>query len=170
MDLDEICRRDRRIGRAMASVLRDLTARLSRDDVARTAGLEPTYFSKRFQEVTDMTFASWSRSVRVEAASQLLKTTGQRIADIAADVGYGNTTTFERAFRKVTGMCPSHYRARAARKNTSNAEKKLTDARHKQRSQRLELPTFRTWSGRGGTNGMKTVEAVQSWTLLLTGI
>ena len=122
MDLDLIARRDRRIARATQIVLRDLTVRRSRDDVARAVGLEPTYFSRRFQEIVGVAFARWGKSVRVRVACELLGTTDRQVRDIAAAVGYQGVTTFERVFRQVTGMCPTEYRAAKDSRNTPTAE------------------------------------------------
>ena len=128
MDLDLIARKDRRIARAMLAVLQDLSVHPSRDHIARTANLESTHFSKRFKDVVGVTFAFWNRSVRVDAAGRLLATTDRQIRDISAAVGYSNTTTFERAFRKMTGMCPSDYRAMNLPTNPQNAERNPPNA------------------------------------------
>ena len=47
---------------------------------------------------------------RVELASELLQTTHLKIGDIARIVGYSESTHFSRAFRRVTGNTPRHYR------------------------------------------------------------
>ena len=86
-----------------------------RDEAARIARLEPTHFSRRFKDVVGVTFASWSRAVRVDVSCQLLLATDRQVQDIAVAVGYANLTTFERVFRRMTGLAPSEYRANARR-------------------------------------------------------
>jgi transcriptional regulator GlxA family with amidase domain len=115
MELDLIAHKDRRIAKALANVLQNLSTRPSRTEVARVACLEPTYFSKRFRRVVGQSYASWNRAIRVDKACGILRTTDRSVQQVGRDVGYADTTTFERVFRKLTGMCPSAYRRRTKR-------------------------------------------------------
>jgi transcriptional regulator GlxA family with amidase domain len=106
----------------MAIVLRDLTVRHSRTAVAQAASVEPTYFSKLFRDTVGLTFRDWNKTIRVAAAQTLLRTSDRQIRDIAAAVGYADLTTFERVFRKTTGMRPREYRVEEL-SATPNAKK-----------------------------------------------
>jgi AraC-like DNA-binding protein len=101
---------DRRVARVLRYVAEDLTRRPKLADVSRLAGLELTYFSKRFRIVVGFSYAEWSTRLRVHRAGHFLEIADLSITAIAAAVGYMDVTTFERAFRRIEGMCPREFR------------------------------------------------------------
>ncbi|WP_152393449.1 helix-turn-helix domain-containing protein [Paenibacillus guangzhouensis] len=72
--------------------------------------LTPTYISKLFKEHTEKNFIDYLIETRVKAAVALLMDKNRKINDIAEEVGYNNTRSFLRAFKKYTGMTPSEHR------------------------------------------------------------
>jgi AraC-like DNA-binding protein len=117
---------DRRVARVLRYLAADLTRRPTLGDVSRVAGLETTYFSKRFRAIVGIPYADWSRRLRVHHARELLQIADLSITAVAATVGYMDVTTFERAFRRVEGTCPREYRRlhqrdRAANTNTNGS-------------------------------------------------
>lgn len=72
--------------------------------------LSPTYISKLFKEYTENNFIDYLIETRIHASKQLLTDKNRKINDIAEEVGYTNTRSFLRAFKKYTGMTPSEYR------------------------------------------------------------
>lgn len=102
---------DRRIFRVMELLKRDLSQKHSLDEAARTAGLSPTYLSRRFRELQGVTFSDWAARTRVEEAKRLLRIIDLPITVIAISVGYCDPTTFARAFRRYEGLSPRQYRA-----------------------------------------------------------
>jgi two-component system, response regulator YesN len=122
---------DRRVARVLRYLAEDLTRRPTLGDVSRVAGLETTYFSKRFRAIVGVSYAEWSRRLRVQHARELLEIADLSITAIAAAVGYIDVTTFERAFRRVEGTCPREYRRLLHRNrlsNTRNAETTTDDS------------------------------------------
>jgi AraC-like DNA-binding protein len=72
-----------------------------------------------------MTFTQWNACVRVEEAKRLLVAIDLSITAVGASVGYEDVTTFERAFKRIEGICPRGYRrriTRTAETETPNAE------------------------------------------------
>ena len=57
-----------------------------------------------------LVYSELVEQTRVELASELLQATHLKIGDIARIVGYSESTHFSRAFRRVTGNTPRHYR------------------------------------------------------------
>lgn len=127
---------DRRVARVLRYVAEDLTRRPTLTDVSRIAGLEATYFSKRFRSTVGIPYAEWSTRLRVFEARELLAIADLSITAIAAAVGYMDVTTFARAFRRVEGKCPREHRylversrpgARAAELVTTSAATAVRD-------------------------------------------
>jgi AraC-like DNA-binding protein len=102
--------RDRRIARALQAAALDLGRRMSRNDCARVAHLEPAYFSKRFRIVVRTSYTEWSRQYRAQRAKELLATSDMPIAQIANALGFDDVTTFTRNFKRYVGKTPRDFR------------------------------------------------------------
>ncbi|NOU85713.1 helix-turn-helix domain-containing protein [Paenibacillus sp. LMG 31460] len=72
--------------------------------------LNPTYISKLFKEYTEKNFIDYLIEIRINASKELLVVKNRKINDIAERVGYTNTRSYLRAFKKYTGMTPTEYR------------------------------------------------------------
>ena len=83
---------------------------LSREEVAETVGLTPSYFGKVFSKETGMSFTDYLASVRIERAKELLATTQKNISEIALEVGFGSQSYFGYLFRKKEKKSPREYR------------------------------------------------------------
>jgi two-component system response regulator YesN len=117
---------DRRVARVVRYVVANLSRRVTLQDAAAVAGLEPLYFSKLFRKTVARRFTAWSGWIRVEHSKELLCIADLSITAIAAAVGYSDVTTFARTFRRCEGVCPREYRRRVvrnidAREKTENA-------------------------------------------------
>ncbi|GAK41772.1 hypothetical protein TCA2_4264 [Paenibacillus sp. TCA20] len=83
---------------------------LSLNYLSDLLNMSSTYLSTYIKEKTGSTFSEHLHRVRVEKAQELLITTGMTINRIAAQVGYVNFSSFNRMFKKETGMTPGQYR------------------------------------------------------------
>jgi len=79
-------------------------------DVARHAGMCPSYFCKRFKRVTGVHFTHYVSRFRVEKAKTLLLNHNYRISEIAFEVGFQSLTHFNRVFKHIAGQSPTSYR------------------------------------------------------------
>lgn len=79
---------------------------------ADIAALERTYFSTYFRAKVGVCFSNWLSMLRVREAKRLLRRSDRPISDVAIDVGFGNLTSLERAFKRWTGTTPSDFRRR----------------------------------------------------------
>jgi AraC-like DNA-binding protein len=70
----------------------------------------PTSMKLCFTGVLGNSVYAYLRSQRMSAAAQRLRETNDRIADVAASVGYENASKFAEAFRVCMGKSPSEYR------------------------------------------------------------
>ena len=84
--------------------------RLTEVDVAAAVGLSPFYFSKLFRKYMQTSFPGYLAAVRVRTAIRLLADEDLSITDCAFQAGFQSTTTFNKAFREVTGYSPREYR------------------------------------------------------------
>jgi len=122
---------DRRVARVVQIVKEDLSKRISRDEAARIAHLEPAYFSRCFRNAIGSSFTEWNRAIRIDKAKDLLAIVDMSVTEIAGRVGYSDVTTFERCFRAHAGAAPREFRRelvsneqriRIAESKTRNAE------------------------------------------------
>ncbi len=77
---------------------------------AGLAGMEPTYFSDFFRRKVGVPFRSWLEHVRIGHAIHLIHSRNHSITHIAHEVGFANLRSFERAFKRRTGLTPTLYK------------------------------------------------------------
>ena len=104
------------IGKALDFMRRNLHRDISRDEVARHAGISPSHFSRLLKERTGRSFTELLRQCRVDLACELLGGTRQTLAEISDTCGFCDQSYFTRVFQDVKGMTPGQFRS-AARPN-----------------------------------------------------
>jgi AraC-like DNA-binding protein len=72
--------------------------------------MTPSYVSKIFSERTGEGLLDYINRVRSVKAKALLKDKNMSINDIAGKVGFNNSATFIRVFKKIEGITPGKYR------------------------------------------------------------
>ncbi|MDF2924453.1 MAG: two component AraC family transcriptional regulator [Paenibacillaceae bacterium] len=97
---------------AKAYIEEHLAQEVSLEEVAEMLGLNASYFSQLFKQVTGETFVHYRISRRMEKAKRLLGLANYRITDISYEVGYADHPHFTKTFKKFTGISPSEYRSR----------------------------------------------------------
>jgi len=83
---------------------------LSLDRLADEFHLNPAYISRQFKEHAEGNFIDYLIQIRINAAKEMLKDKNIRIQDISEAVGYTNSRSFMRSFKKYTGLTPTEYR------------------------------------------------------------
>ena len=63
-----------------------------------------------FKKETGEGFYEFLSNYRVKKAKELLITTNFKIYEVAEKVGYNDSITFGRAFKKITGTTPNNFR------------------------------------------------------------
>ena len=86
------------------------TENVTQSEVAQKTGLSQYYFSKLFNEYTNMSFPSYLASIRIQNAKTLLENKKLSITDCAFESGFQSTTTFNKLFHEQTGCSPREYR------------------------------------------------------------
>jgi len=81
-------------------------------EMARRSGLNDRTFKRRFHSSTGYTPIDYVQSLRVEEAKHMLETTDQPIDEISEQVGYEDSGSFRRLFKRNVGTSPQRYRQR----------------------------------------------------------
>ena len=101
-----------RVTRAVRKVEREAAADLGLASLAREARLSPYHFLRVFERMTGLTPHQYVRRVRLREAATRLASEATRILEIALDCGFGDVSSFNRAFRAEFGTNPRAYRRR----------------------------------------------------------
>ena len=84
---------------------------LSISSMAEKFGFSESYFSVLFKDTLGEPYSTYLENLRLNKAGELLRTTEHSIEDISQMVGYNNSTTFRRAFKRVKGLSPQQFRS-----------------------------------------------------------
>lgn len=111
------CHRQQRVARnrvdsVIAILRRDLSQTPPLEQIAREVGCSPFYLSRTFSKETDRTIPQYLRQLRLEKASELLKTGNYNVTEAAIEVGYSSLSHFSQAFHQAFGCCPGLYPTR----------------------------------------------------------
>jgi AraC-like DNA-binding protein len=95
---------------------------LSLAELSEVFHVSPAYVSRVFRAHTGTTFQAYLTRLRLSLARSLLVESEELVSDIAVEVGYRETHTFIRAFKRSFSMTPSEYRGVARRSHIAHAE------------------------------------------------
>ncbi|MGN0971087.1 MAG: response regulator [Aristaeellaceae bacterium] len=85
---------------------------LSMQSVCDEIGISQTYLSRLFRKYSDTTFNAYLTRCRMEAAMKLLREKPDLLLrDVAACVGYDDSSYFTKVFHQYTGQTPSQFTA-----------------------------------------------------------
>ena len=104
-----------------AYVYQHYTEPITLKSVAAEIGYTSTYLSHCLSVIPDANFRNIVNGARIERAKRLLKSTDQKIIDIAFESGFASESIFYSAFEKITGTTPHKYRI--AQKKEDDREK-----------------------------------------------
>jgi AraC-like DNA-binding protein len=80
--------------------------------LAQIVGVTPNQLSFVLNRYLGKSFFDFVNSVRIDHALRLLvEEPDRQILDIAISIGFNSKSTFNLAFKKITGTTPSAYRA-----------------------------------------------------------
>jgi AraC-like DNA-binding protein len=88
----------------------NFTSKISMQDMCRIAMMSQTYFSMLFKQITGKTFIEYLNSLRIRKAMDMLFNSQSSVSEICFNVGFNDTTYFDKVFRKQTGLSPRQYR------------------------------------------------------------
>ena len=79
------------------------------------SGLNARTFSRRFRKATGFAPIEYVQALRSEEAKQMLETDALSIDGIGASVGYEDSASFRRVFKRNVGQSPAAYRKKFQR-------------------------------------------------------
>lgn len=100
-----------RFGPAVNYVLRRYDEKLKVPFLAELTGCSVSQFDRGFRRMFSMSPTQYILRVRVNAARNMLSTSGSTIAEIALSSGFYDQAQLARYFKQITGMTPSNYRS-----------------------------------------------------------
>ncbi|MBI5435317.1 MAG: helix-turn-helix transcriptional regulator [Planctomycetes bacterium] len=103
--------RDPLVGRALALLHGAPAREWSRQELAEESATSRTVLAERFGELVGLAPMQYLARWRTQLAAERLDHSTDRLATIAQSVGYASEAAFSRAFRKLVGASPSHWRA-----------------------------------------------------------
>lgn len=117
--------RDPVIGQALAVLHRDPAHSWTVAELARRVGLSRTRLAERFRHLLGESPMAYLGKWRLTLAAEILESTEDSIAEVAAAVGYGSEAAFNRAFRRGFDCPPAQFR----RKRNEPAEERSSSER-----------------------------------------
>jgi AraC-like DNA-binding protein len=103
--------RDTFVGRALSLIHGDPGRPWTLAGLAKAVALSRSEFAERFARFVGLPPMQYLAKWRMQVAAGLLRD-NVNIAAVAAEVGYGSEASFSRAFKKIVGDSPSHWRQR----------------------------------------------------------
>lgn len=106
------------VAKALSYINRHYREQLTVAMLARAAGISPSYLGERFRRETGTSLFDYICRLRIEKARQSLEESDAPISEIAAELGFCDTSYFSRSFHRFTGISPRQYRNMVASSNT----------------------------------------------------
>ena len=85
-------------------------ANISLQNIASMFKVSSSYLSQFFKEQTGRNFSEYLEEIRINEACRLLEDLSLTIEEISGCVGYNNSYSFRRAFKRRLGQLPNEYR------------------------------------------------------------
>jgi AraC-like DNA-binding protein len=104
--------RDPIIGQALALLHKEPAYPWTLSNLARRAGLSRTRLAERFRHFLGESPMAYLAQWRLKLGAEVLQSTEDSVAEVAAAVGYGSEAAFNRAFKREFDCPPAQFRRR----------------------------------------------------------
>jgi AraC-like DNA-binding protein len=102
--------RDPIAGKALALMHKDPAYPWTVENLARQVGVSRSRLAERFRHFFHGSPIAYLTSWRLKLGAEILESTEDGVADVAAAVGYGSEAAFNRAFRRAFDCPPAQFR------------------------------------------------------------
>ena len=82
----------------------------TRNELAEAVDMSPDHLGRMFKQHTGKKISDFLNALRVEKASELLRTSDDKIITIAYDVGFESLRTFNKVFLELKAVSPNSFR------------------------------------------------------------
>ena len=103
---------NRKLQLCLAHLTENVHRDVSLSEAAMVAELSPFHFARLFRKATGTTPYNYHMSQRMRRAKHLLSATGESVECIAGKVGFGDASSFSRAFKAREQEAPRQWRLR----------------------------------------------------------
>ncbi len=101
---------DDQIQKAIQFIHRNITRKISVEDVTDEVALSRRLLERRFKKVTDQTIYQYITDVKLKQFAQMLLDTDDQLIDIALSLGESDTKSISRRFKQLYGCSPIQWR------------------------------------------------------------
>ncbi len=102
----------RRVAQVQEYIRENLNKPLSLNDVAAVFNFSPNYLSQLFAQWGESGFVEFVTATRINAAKDLMASTGLKVYEISERVGFDSAFYFSKVFKKLEGVSPRTYMQR----------------------------------------------------------
>jgi AraC-like DNA-binding protein len=102
--------RDPIVGQALALLHKEPAHPWTISNLARRVGLSRTQLAERFRHFVGESPMAYLAQWRLKLGAEILQSTDNSVAEVAATVGYGSEAAFNRAFRREFDCPPAQFR------------------------------------------------------------
>jgi AraC-like DNA-binding protein len=118
--------RDATLGQALALLHKEPAHPWTIAELARRTGLSRTRLAERFRHFLRESPMAYLAQWRLKLGAEILRSTEDSVAEVAAAVGYGSEAAFNRAFKREYNCPPAQFR----RDHKGVAQRPQAKARH----------------------------------------
>ena len=108
---------DRYFMESVSMILEKYNQNLTIEKLSQTARTSRTTYIKRFVEMVGMPPRQYITHLRVNAAKNLLETTDRPVSKIAEEMGFYDTSHFNKSFTTSEGISPTEYRKKSRKQS-----------------------------------------------------
>jgi len=98
------------IKQAQEYIEKNVTEKISVEDLALRYAIGRRHFERRFKKATNNTPVEYIQRVKIEAAKKSFEISRKNVNEVMYDVGYSDNKAFRTVFKKITGLSPIEYR------------------------------------------------------------
>lgn len=97
------------VTRIQEYIRKNLSSRLSLNDVAAVFNFSPNYLSQLLSSSGEASFVEFVTITRIAAAKELMETSDLKVYEISEQVGFESASYFSKVFKRLEGISPREY-------------------------------------------------------------